>query len=158
VAGVLDTIETIVADDDADSLVFAQQRGFAEDRREKGISLDLTRIEPPTVEPPEGVQITTSAERPELVRGMYEVVLEAAPDIPGGEGEAIEPFEDWLAAPPDAACQPAIFVHLPCRRGDLRDRLAWRMTGSCVTRRGGISTSASSCLGGRGTRPIVGSG
>ena len=28
---------------------------------------------------------------------MYEVVLEAAPDIPGGEDEQVEPFEDWLA-------------------------------------------------------------
>ena len=28
---------------------------------------------------------------------MYEVVLEAAPDIPGEEDEQVEPFEDWLA-------------------------------------------------------------
>ena len=27
---------------------------------------------------------------------MYEVVLEAAPDIPGGEDETIEPFEHWM--------------------------------------------------------------
>ncbi len=93
----LDTIQTIVADDDAESLAFAQRRGFAEESREKGVSLDLTRIEPPTVEPPEGVEITTWAERPELARGMYEVLLEAAPDIPGSEDEVTEPFEHWLA-------------------------------------------------------------
>lgn len=93
----LDTIETVVADNDPESLAFAQRRGFAEDRREKGVSLDLRQIEPPTVAPPEGVEITTWAERPELARGMYEVFLEAAPDIPGGESELIEPFEDWLA-------------------------------------------------------------
>ena len=93
----LDTIQTIVADDDAESLAFAQRRGFAEESREKGVSLDLTRIEPPTVEPPDGVEIVTWAERPELSRGMYEVLLEAAPDIPSSEEEATEPFEHWLA-------------------------------------------------------------
>ena len=92
-----DTIETIVADNDPESLAFAQRRGFAEDRRERGVSLDLTRIEPPTVELPEGVEVATWADRPELARGMYEVMLEAAPDIPGCEDEQIEPFEDWLA-------------------------------------------------------------
>ena len=93
----LGTIETVVADNDPESLAFAQRRGFVEDRREYGVSLDLTRIEPPTVKLPEGVEIVTWAERPELAHAMYEVVLEAAPDIPGGEGEQIEPYEDWLA-------------------------------------------------------------
>ena len=87
----------MVADNDAESLAFAQRRGFAEYRRERGVSLDLTRIDPPTVELPEGVEVATWAERPEVARGMYEVMLEAAPDIPGGEDEQIEPFEDWLA-------------------------------------------------------------
>ena len=93
----LDTIQTIVADDDPESLAFAQRRGFAEESHERGVSLDLTRIELPAVEPPEGVEIVTWAERPELARGMYEVVLEATPDIPGGEEELIDPFEDWLS-------------------------------------------------------------
>jgi GNAT superfamily N-acetyltransferase len=93
----LDTIETFVADNDPESLAFADRRGFAEDSRERGVSLDLTRTDPPAVEVPEGVEITTWAERPELARGMYEVVLEAYPDIPGGEDEQIESFEDWLA-------------------------------------------------------------
>ncbi len=83
----LDTIQTIVADDDPESLAFAQRRGFAEESHEKGVSLDLTGIQLPQVEPPEGVEIVTWAERPELARGMYEVVLEATPDIPGGEDE-----------------------------------------------------------------------
>ncbi|HJS27498.1 MAG TPA: GNAT family N-acetyltransferase [Actinomycetota bacterium] len=93
----LDTIETIVADDDPESLAFALRRGFIEDSHELGVSLDLRRIEPPIVEPPEGVQIVTWAERPELARRIYEVWLEAIPDIPGAEDEQIEPFEDWLA-------------------------------------------------------------
>ena len=47
-ARALGTIEAVVADNDPESLAFAQRRGFAVDRREKGLSLDLTRIEPPT--------------------------------------------------------------------------------------------------------------
>ena len=93
----LDTIEAVVADNDPESLAFAQRRGFAVDRREKGLSLDLTRTEPPDVRLPPGVEIVPWAERPELAHGMYEVVLEAAPDIPGGEDEQLVPFEDWLA-------------------------------------------------------------
>ena len=54
-------------------------------------------IEPPAVEPPNGVEIVTWAERPELARGMYDVALEALPDIPGSEGDRVEPFADWLA-------------------------------------------------------------
>jgi len=93
----LDVIETIVADDDPESLAFAQRRGFTEEGHELGVSLDLTRIEPPIVELPEGVRIVTGAERPELVRGIYEVTLEAEPDIPGSEHDLVKPFEDWLA-------------------------------------------------------------
>ena len=93
----LDTIEAVVADDDPESLAFAERRGFAVNSREKGLSLDLTRIDAPDVMPPPGIEIVPWAERPELAHGMYEVVLEAAPDIPGGEIELLEPFEDWLA-------------------------------------------------------------
>ncbi len=59
--------------------------------------LDLAGIEPPPVEPPNGVVIVTWAERPELTRGMYDVACEAFPDIPGFEEDEMEPFEDWLA-------------------------------------------------------------
>ena len=93
----LDTIETIVSDDDPESLAFGQRRGFVEISREHGVALDLTRVEPPTVVPPEGVEIVTWAERPELAHGIYEVALEAEPDIPGAEDIVVEPYEDWLA-------------------------------------------------------------
>ncbi len=46
---------------------------------------------------PNGVEIATWAERPELARGMYEVALEALPDIPEFEDDDIEPFDDWRA-------------------------------------------------------------
>ena len=93
----LGVLETIVADNDPESLAFAKRRGFTEDVHELGVSLDLTQVEPPIAEPPEGVQIVSWAERPELARGIYEVALEAVPDIPGAEDERTEPFGDWLA-------------------------------------------------------------
>jgi mycothiol synthase len=93
----LHVIETIVADNDPHSLAFASRRGFTEEAHELGVSLDLARIEPPNVEPPEGVQIVTWAERPDLARGIYDVALEAVPDIPGAEHDLVEPYEDWLA-------------------------------------------------------------
>jgi mycothiol synthase len=89
-------LEVPVRDDDSESLAFAQKRGFVEEKREAGLMLDLTAIESPRVEPPEGVGLVTWAERPELIHGIYEVVLEAHPDIPGEEEYEVEPFEDWL--------------------------------------------------------------
>jgi GNAT superfamily N-acetyltransferase len=93
----LDVMEAVVADNDPESLEFAWRRGFVEDRREKGVALGLAEIESPLVEAPDGIEIVTWAERPELAHGMYEVAVEAFPDIPGWEHELIEPFEDWLA-------------------------------------------------------------
>jgi GNAT superfamily N-acetyltransferase len=93
----IDTIEVPVADDDPESLAFALKRGFREKAHEKGVALDLTRIEAPSVERPESVEIVSWAERPELDRGMYEVALEAEPDIPGSDDWELEPFDDWLA-------------------------------------------------------------
>lgn len=92
----LPELEAVVSDEDPESLAFAERRGFVEDRREKGVALGLAEIEPPPVEPPEGIEIVSWAERPDLTRGIYEVALEASPDVPGWEDEIAEPFEDWL--------------------------------------------------------------
>jgi mycothiol synthase len=86
-----------VQDDDAGSLAWAKERGFQERSREPFVELDLETFEPRPVEPPDGVEIVTWAERPELARGIYEVACEAWPDIPGSEDETIEPFDLWLS-------------------------------------------------------------
>jgi GNAT superfamily N-acetyltransferase len=90
-------VEVPVLDDDAESLTFATRRGFVEERRELGVVLDVTGMEPPALDPPEGVEIVSWAERPELARGMYEVSLEAHADIPGLEDDEHESYDDWLA-------------------------------------------------------------
>ena len=86
-----------VSGNDPESLSFARRRGFTEERREVGLVLSLAGISPPQVQLPAGIEIVTWAQRPELARGMYEVDLEAHPDIPGFEDVAVEPFEDWMA-------------------------------------------------------------
>jgi mycothiol synthase len=92
----LDKLVTRVRDDDPDSLAFAHKRGFVQVTHEKGLVLPLAEVEAPPVELPDGVEITTWAERPGIEHGLYEVALEAYPDIPGQEDDAVEPFEDWL--------------------------------------------------------------
>jgi GNAT superfamily N-acetyltransferase len=92
----LDALEAVVSDEDPESLAFAERRGFTEDRRENGVALRLLGIEAPPIEPPEGIEIVSWAERPELAPGIYEVALEASPDVPGWEDEIPERFEDWL--------------------------------------------------------------
>ncbi|MGZ4439471.1 MAG: N-acetyltransferase family protein [Gaiellaceae bacterium] len=92
----LETLEVVLADNDPESLAFAERRGFAVERHEKGVALDLTAIEPPPVEPPPGVEIVSWADRPELARGLFEISVETSPDVPGYEDETHEPFEAWL--------------------------------------------------------------
>jgi GNAT superfamily N-acetyltransferase len=93
----LESLEGPVREDEPESLAWTERRGFAEDRRESRLELDLGTIEPPNVAPPDGIEIVSWADRPELARAMYEVACEAYPDVPGDEGDLMEPFEDWLA-------------------------------------------------------------
>jgi GNAT superfamily N-acetyltransferase len=90
-------LEGAVSEDDERSLAWASGRGYAEVGRSSRLVLDLTSIDPPDPAPPEGVEIVTWADRPELAQGMYEVACEAVPDIPGEEEDDIGTLEEWLA-------------------------------------------------------------
>jgi GNAT superfamily N-acetyltransferase len=87
-------LQSIVLDADPDGAEWARARGFVEVSREAAVALQLRDAEPAVV-PPDGVAIVTWAERPELARGMYEVVCEAMPDIPG-EDDAVPAYDVWL--------------------------------------------------------------
>jgi GNAT superfamily N-acetyltransferase len=89
-------LETWIDEDDEESIAFAERRGFVEVERDSRLVLDLAGVEPPPVDPPPGIEVVTWAERPDVIRGVYEVASEGYPDIPGGEDEQMEPFEDWL--------------------------------------------------------------
>jgi GNAT superfamily N-acetyltransferase len=82
---------------DAGSLAWAERRGFVESGRNSVLVLDLRAIDTPAVVPPEGIELTTWAERPGLEEQMYEVAREAYPDVPGEEEAEVAPFEEWLA-------------------------------------------------------------
>lgn len=86
-----------VKEGDDGSLAWARGRGFDEIGRNSRLVLDLTAIEAPAVTPPEGIEIVTWAERPELAAGMYEVAREAYVDVPGEEDQLMAPFDEWLA-------------------------------------------------------------
>ena len=86
-----------VKETDAGSLAWAGRRGFTEVGRNSRLVLDLTTIEAPAVSAPDGIEIVTWAERPELAPGMYEVAREAYPDVPGEEDAELASFEEWLS-------------------------------------------------------------
>jgi len=88
--------EAWVRADSEPSLAFAAARGFEETGREYGLVLDLTTSEAPPVEPPDGIELTTWAERPDLDRGLFEVYVEAIPDVPGEEDSEVGTFDEWL--------------------------------------------------------------
>ncbi len=106
----IESLEATVADNDPESLAFAHRRGFVEHKREGGLVLDLTRTEPPAVEPPPGIELVLWDERPELARGVYEVQVEAFRDIPGSEDRLAEPFDSWLARDSRAAAHTFVAV------------------------------------------------
>jgi GNAT superfamily N-acetyltransferase len=90
-------LQTAVGEDDATSHAWAGRRGFREIGREGRLVLDLEAIEPPVVDPPDGIAIATWAERPGIEHGLYAVFVEASPDIPGGEEAEVPSFETWLS-------------------------------------------------------------
>ena len=91
------TLEVEVWDDDPGSLAWTEAQGFAEITRSVRLALDLTAIEEPALDPPDGIEVVTWAQRPELSRGIYEVACEAYPDEPGSGDAEMESFEGWLS-------------------------------------------------------------
>ena len=72
-----------------DSIAFLEHRGFVVYDRWKILALDLVGREPPVVQAPPGVAITSLEARPDLIAGVHGVALEALGDIPTG-GEPID--------------------------------------------------------------------
>lgn len=86
-----------VTADRLDAIEFLEHRGFAEYERMKAVRLDLSGLVPEPVAPPPGVVISSLEERPDLVEGVYQVAIEALPDIPGVNGRlGYEPMPDEI--------------------------------------------------------------
>lgn len=103
-----DALRTRAHEDDPDGLDYALRRGFAEVGRDNGLALDLQGVEAPAVAAPEGVEIASLAERPEAETQIYDVALEAYPDIPGSRDHVFGEREAWLRHE----------VHSPANRPD----------------------------------------
>ena len=86
-----------VKETDEASLSWASRRGFSEVGRNSRLVLDLMTVDEPAVEAPEGIELVTWAERPDLTEGMYLVAREAYSDVPGEEETEVAPFAEWLA-------------------------------------------------------------
>jgi GNAT superfamily N-acetyltransferase len=78
-----------------EAIEFVERRGFRIVSRDTELYLELADLEPPAIDPPEGIEIVRWADRPELARGLHEVSLETQPDVPGSEDWSGEPFEVW---------------------------------------------------------------
>ncbi len=88
-----------------DGVAFLEHRGFTEFERTKSLRLDLAGLTPPAARAPEGVAITTLAERPDLVPGVHAVAVETFGDIPGDEPMAPGDLAEFRARDVD---RPAI--------------------------------------------------
>lgn len=66
-----------------EAISFLEHRGFRETERMKVVRLELAGLIAPPLDPPDGIEITSLEARPDLVPGVYEVAIEALPDIPG---------------------------------------------------------------------------
>jgi GNAT superfamily N-acetyltransferase len=93
----VETIEAPMEVEDAASVDYARRHGFTEIERFGRMVLELGGVDVPVDPPPAGIEIVSWAERPELARGIYEVAVEAYPDMPGNEADEMEPYEAWLA-------------------------------------------------------------
>ena len=88
-------LEAVVSETDPDGVAFARNRGLEEVARSWDATLPLAGLTPAPVDPPPGVEISTLAERPDLLRSLYEVEVEAIADIPAPEPYMVGSFEEW---------------------------------------------------------------
>jgi mycothiol synthase len=86
-----------VTEDHADGIDFLVHRGFTEYERSKMVRLDLAGVTPPAIDPPEGVDLATLADRPDLVESVHALALEALPDIPGGQPMSVGDLAEFRA-------------------------------------------------------------
>jgi mycothiol synthase len=81
--------------DDAETLAFAERRGFREVGRERDVVLDLTKVAPAEADPPPGITLVSFAERPDLIPAVIAVDNEVTVDVPAHAQHEPMPYEDW---------------------------------------------------------------
>ncbi len=81
-----------------DAIGWLERRGFAEYERSRAVALDVPSAVVRPVDPPAGIEITTLAERPDLLRALHAVADATSHDIPGqDEPHTAGTFEEFVA-------------------------------------------------------------
>ncbi|MCY1078522.1 GNAT family N-acetyltransferase [Archangium lansingense] len=80
------------------ALRYLGNRGYKEVARHVELVLELDGLPMPEVCPPPGITFTTREGRDDLLPGMYQVALEAIPDMPVDEADEVGTFEEWRAS------------------------------------------------------------
>ena len=85
-----------VREDDAASRDFVRNRGFREAGREYEVVLN-TALADTSASAPDGIELVSLADRPDLERPVYDVDCEVGADVPRPEGDDFEgqPFPRW---------------------------------------------------------------
>jgi len=85
-----------VREDDAESRSFLRNRGFREAGREYEVVLDTAGADVDE-QPPDGIELVSLAERPDLEPAVHELDSNVAADVPRPEGDDFEPqsFPRW---------------------------------------------------------------
>jgi mycothiol synthase len=85
-----------VREDRSDAMAFFTHRGFVEHDRSSNVRLDLAGRSLPDPVLPQGVEIVSIGDRPDLARSAYEAAIAAYPDVPTND-EPMSPgtFEEW---------------------------------------------------------------
>jgi GNAT superfamily N-acetyltransferase len=86
---------SFVAADCPEGLDFATKRGFVEVSRSQSVALDLDRFEGRGLQPPEGIELTDLAERPDLLYALWELDKLVTRDIPGPDSDFDMSFETY---------------------------------------------------------------
>jgi mycothiol synthase len=104
--------ETMTSEHQTDGLAFMDHRGFVVTDRNKMVELDLRGRAAPEIEAPDGIEITSLAQHPDLTRGVHAVAVEAFQDTPSSDEPAeARPYEEWLARDvARASIPPAAFA------------------------------------------------
>jgi mycothiol synthase len=81
--------------DDAETTEFVEHRGFREVGRERDVVLDLTKVAPVAAVPPQGIELVSFAERPDLIPAVFEVDNEVSVDVPAHAQHDPTQYADW---------------------------------------------------------------
>ena len=100
-------LQTDVSERHEDGLAFLEQRGFRVDRPDEDVQLDLRGLEPPAIDPPDGIALDDAGRAARPRAGVHAVAREAYPDIPSGDEPLVAgPFDEFVAREVDRVASP----------------------------------------------------